>query len=58
MWVYGRSGQSCLRCGRGQIAARRMGVHHRSTYWCPRCQPRSPAPRGDEATRFRRSPCA
>ncbi len=58
LWVYGRSGQSCLRCGRARIAARRMGVNHRSTYWCPRCQPGVSAGDGGDARRFRRSPCA
>lgn len=58
LWVYGRSGQSCLRCGRTRIAAKRMGVNHRSTYWCPRCQPQTPDGRDRHATRFRRSPCA
>jgi endonuclease-8 len=58
LWVYGRSGQSCLACGRAVIATRRMGVNHRSTYWCPRCQPGAPAAVSRNATRFRRSPCA
>lgn len=38
LWVYGRSGQPCRRCGT-KISMRRHGVHARSTYWCERCQP-------------------
>jgi endonuclease-8 len=37
LWVYGRSGKPCLRCGTG-IAMRRQGSLARSTYYCPRCQ--------------------
>jgi endonuclease-8 len=41
-WVYGRSGEPCLRC-RTPIRRRDQGVppQQRSTYWCPRCQPAS-----------------
>ena len=38
LWVYGRAGKPCRRCGTA-IAYRRHGPHARSTYWCPRCQP-------------------
>jgi endonuclease-8 len=38
LWVYGRGGKPCRRCG-GPISRRRQGPHARSTYWCPRCQP-------------------
>ena len=38
VFVYGRNGETCLRC-RGPIAARRQGDAARTTYWCPRCQP-------------------
>ena len=38
LWVYGRSGQQCLRCG-CVICSAKLGVRLRSTYWCPRCQP-------------------
>lgn len=37
LWVYGRSGKPCLRCGT-TIAMRRQGSLARSTYYCPRCQ--------------------
>jgi endonuclease VIII len=37
LWVYGRSGKTCLRCGT-TIAMRRQGALARSTYYCPRCQ--------------------
>ncbi len=36
-WVYGRSGEACLRCGR-LIQMRRQGELGRSTYFCPSCQ--------------------
>jgi endonuclease-8 len=37
LWVYGRAGQPCRRCGTA-ISRQRQGVHARSTYWCGRCQ--------------------
>ena len=37
-WVYGRTGQPCLRCD-GVIVSQRLGSRQRSTFWCPRCQP-------------------
>ncbi len=36
--VYRRAGRACSRC-RGAIAMERQGPLHRSTYFCPRCQP-------------------
>ncbi len=38
LWVYGRRGQECRRCG-GTIEYRKQGIGARSTYWCPECQP-------------------
>lgn len=38
LWVYGRAGEPCLRCG-GAIAVRRQGAAGRTTYWCRACQP-------------------
>lgn len=38
LWVYGRRGQACFRCGELVRSAKR-GHHLRSTYWCPACQP-------------------
>lgn len=38
LWVYGRQGQECRRCGM-TIRMRRQGTQARSTYWCPECQP-------------------
>ena len=35
LWVYGRSGRPCRRCGTPIRMARQAG---RSTYWCPACQ--------------------
>ncbi|MDP9445129.1 MAG: DNA glycosylase [Actinomycetota bacterium] len=36
VWVYGRAGQPCLRCGTAVAGA---DESDRVTYWCPRCQP-------------------
>jgi endonuclease-8 len=38
LWVYGRQGQECRRCGTA-IMMRKQGAQARSTYWCPECQP-------------------
>jgi endonuclease-8 len=38
LWVYGRAGKPCRRCGT-LIQRRRQGPHARSTYWCGKCQP-------------------
>lgn len=38
LWVYGRRGAPCLRCGDGVIQRAPVGQGARSTYWCPRCQ--------------------
>jgi endonuclease-8 len=38
LWVYGRQGQECRRCG-AIVMMRKQGVQARSTYWCPVCQP-------------------
>jgi len=37
LWVYGRSGKPCRRCG-APIQSRATGLDARLTYWCPRCQ--------------------
>ena len=37
LWVYGRSGRPCRRCGT-PIRSSRQGDLARLTYWCPRCQ--------------------
>ena len=39
LWVYGRGGKPCRRCGT-PIQARKTGLDARLTYWCPRCQTR------------------
>jgi endonuclease-8 len=40
LFVYGRGGRPCLRCG-ARIAVRTHGGDlPRHTWWCPRCQPR------------------
>jgi endonuclease-8 len=38
LWVYGRQGQECRRCG-AVVMMRKQGTQVRSTYWCPSCQP-------------------
>ena len=38
LWVYGRKGDPCRRCGE-LIRRCLQGPNARSTYWCPRCQP-------------------
>jgi endonuclease VIII len=38
LWVYGRAGRPCRRCGR-VILDRRHGRLNRRTFWCPGCQP-------------------
>jgi endonuclease-8 len=40
LWVYGRGGQPCRRCG-ATILAKKTGLDARLTCWCPRCQDRS-----------------
>jgi len=38
LWVYGRAGEPCRRCG-AVVQARKTGPDARLTYWCPGCQP-------------------
>jgi endonuclease-8 len=38
LWVYGRAGKPCRRCGT-PVSRARQGPYARSTYWCTRCQP-------------------
>jgi endonuclease-8 len=38
LWVYGRLGEACRRCG-ASILMRRQGSEARTTFWCPECQP-------------------
>lgn len=38
LWVYGRSGEQCRRCGE-PIERRLQGADTRATYWCSHCQP-------------------
>ena len=37
LWVYGRIGRPCRRCG-AAIRAKPIGSPPRRLYWCPRCQ--------------------
>ncbi|KNE79975.1 MULTISPECIES: Fpg/Nei family DNA glycosylase [Streptomyces] len=40
LWVYGRAGRPCLRCGTPvRTAGQGEPGRERDTYWCPRCQP-------------------
>jgi len=41
LWVYGRAGRPCRRCGT-LIRSARQGELARLTYWCPRCQTARP----------------
>ncbi len=43
LWVYGRSGEPCFKCG-AQIKMKRQGQAMRSTYFCPQCQNLKPQP--------------
>jgi endonuclease-8 len=43
LWVYRRSGRPCRKCGTA-IARIVQGEQARSTYFCPACQGRPPAP--------------
>jgi endonuclease-8 len=38
LWVYGRHGKACRRCG-AEIEVRRQQPGARVTFWCPACQP-------------------
>ncbi len=38
LWVYGRAGRPCRRCGT-PVRSARQGSLRRLTYWCPSCQP-------------------
>jgi len=38
LYVYGRAGQPCRRCGRA-VGVRAQGPDARLTYWCASCQP-------------------
>jgi endonuclease-8 len=38
LWVYGRRGEECRRCGT-IVQAYKQGPDARMTFWCPECQP-------------------
>ena len=48
LWVYGRAGKPCFRCGTS-LLRECLGQHARSTYWCPACQSGQGVP-GKEST--------
>ena len=39
LYVYGRAGRPCRRCGTPIVSARQGHDLPRTTYWCPACQP-------------------
>ena len=41
LWVYGRAGHPCRRCGT-PVKIDKRGADARLTYWCPTCQSPSP----------------
>jgi endonuclease-8 len=45
LWVYGRAGRPCRRCG-STLRRRSQGLPPRSTFWCPACQPEPGVKRG------------
>ena len=47
--VYDRAGRPCRVCGT-PIAVRRQGEAARATWWCPACQPPTPAARDGSVT--------
>ena len=53
LWVYGRQGQPCRRCGTA-VLMRKQGPDARSTYWCPQCQPGDTAVAGWAMTNGRK----
>ena len=46
LWVYGRGGQPCRRCGTA-IRSAKTGVDARITFWCQNCQPNLNRESGD-----------
>ena len=45
LWVYGRAGRSCLRCGTPLRSAEQGNeIPPRVAWWCPKCQP-GPGPK-------------
>ncbi|MFI6228198.1 DNA-formamidopyrimidine glycosylase family protein [Micromonospora echinospora] len=43
LWVYGRQGQPCRRCGTVVVQGRHgSGATARLAHWCPSCQPQRP----------------
>lgn len=48
LWVYGRGGLPCRRCG-AEICEQRQGLDARVTFYCPRCQPTADSDSGKAA---------
>jgi len=57
LWVYGRSGEPCRRCGAPISREFGDGAEDRISYWCPRCQP-GPTPPADQRRPERAEPLA
>jgi hypothetical protein len=58
LFVYGRAGRPCLRCGtRIRVAEQGDGSRERPTYWCPSCQP-GPYPQPGTSQRPSRTPAS
>jgi endonuclease VIII len=58
LWVYGRQGQECRRCG-AAVMMRKQGEQARVTFWCAQCQPwvgDGAAPAGNAVAGKRRKP--
>lgn len=53
LWVYNRGGRACLRCASTIVRVMQGPSPGRSTYLCPRCQPRSPDVRAEKGHRTR-----
>jgi endonuclease-8 len=52
LWVYGRRGEPCRRCGT-VIVMRKQGTEARTSFWCPGCQRVEPASEKASATSVR-----
>jgi endonuclease-8 len=51
LWVYGRGGRPCIRCGTAIARFKQGPAPGRSTYWCPTCQARDEKTPESEAGR-------
>jgi endonuclease-8 len=49
VYVYGRTGRPCRRCG-SRVQSRVTGALPRRVYWCPRCQPARASSAADDVS--------